>query len=386
MHGIVRGLTVAVVAAVTLALPAAVTESGAATGRYIVVLRGTAGSAAEVASEHGRRYGAQVSDVWESALKGYAATITSERVAAVRADPRVALVERDAPVQATQGGGTPSAQVLPWGINRIDADISSTLAGNGSGGVANVHVYVIDTGIAAHPDLNLVQFVNFAGGKATDCNGHGTHVAGTIAARDDTASVVGVVPGAPLHAVKVLNCAGSGTTAGVISGVNWVAANAQLPAVANLSLGGAASQALDDAVTALAAKGVTVAVAAGNDAVDACTQSPARAGAGTANGVITVAATDATDTEASFSNVGPCVDVWAPGVSVLSTWLRGATATLSGTSMASPHSAGTAALFLSSHTTATPSAVESALLADAASPTTLSKDGRAIKIVYAGRY
>jgi aqualysin 1 len=358
--------------AALLALLVSVSIAGAAPapGRYIVVLKPGTDSGA-VASDHARRYGASPYHVYGTALKGYAATIPNDRVAAVRGDDRVAYVEPDGSVSAT-------AQVLPWGIDRIDADASPTaLAGNGSGAVTNVNAYVIDTGIdASHPDLNVVRSVNYAGGRNTDCNGHGTHVAGTIAARDNGIDVVGVVPGAPLTAVKVLGCSGSGSTSGVIAGIDWVTANAVKPAVANMSLGGGASQALDDAVRNSAASRVVYSIAAGNDGVDACTQSPARAGA--SDGIVTTAATDSSNSEASWSNYGSCVDLWAPGVSILSTRKGGGTTTMSGTSMASPHVGGSAALYLSGHTDATPASVESALEAAARVQSTKSKDGRSI--------
>jgi subtilisin family serine protease len=281
------------------------------------------------------------------------------------------------------------AQTVPWGVGRIDADISSARAGNGSGVVTGVNVFIIDTGIATHPDLNRVRHVNFTGdGRNTDCNGHGTHVAGTVAARDNTSDVVGVAPGAPLTGVKVLGCNGSGTTSGVIKGVDWVTANASKPAVANVSLGGGFSQALNDAVLRSVRSGVFYAVAAGNSGAQACDGSPASAGAGTNNGIMTTAATDRTNNEASFSNFGRCVDIWAPGVSILSTRRGGGTTTFSGTSMASPHVAGTAALYLSkrANATATPAAVEAALSVDARETDTSSKDGRDINLIYAGDF
>jgi subtilisin family serine protease len=279
------------------------------------------------------------------------------------------------------------AQTLPWGIDKIDADVSSTRAGDGSGAVANVNVYVIDTGVdTTHPDLNVVGHVAFAGGPNRDCHGHGTHVAGTIAARDDANDVVGVAPGAPITGVKVLGCNGSGSNSGVIAGIDWVTANAIKPAVANMSLGGAASQAIDDAVRRSAASGVFYALAAGNEATNACTRSPARAGAGTTNGIMTVAATDSADREASFSNYGTCVDVWAPGVSVLSTRKGGGTTTMSGTSMASPHGAGGGALYLSTHSGSSPSAVEGALTSAAQATGTTSRDGRSIVREYVGGF
>ncbi len=292
----------------------------------------------------------------------------------------VAYVEPD-------GTMTISAQTLPWGIDRINADSSSTLAGNGSGAINNVNAYIIDTGIdRSHADLNVVDHVNFAGGPNKDCNGHGTHVAGTVAARDDTADVVGVAPGAPLTGVKVLGCGGSGTTSGVIKGIDWVTGHAVKPAIANMSLGGGASKSLDDAVIKSAGSGVFYSIAAGNSGADACNSSPARAGAGTNNGVMTTAATDSNNEEASWSNYGRCVDIWAPGVNILSTRKGGGTTTMSGTSMAAPHVGGTGALYLSSHTGASPATVENAIKFGAADTFTTSKDGQSIQLDDAGGY
>ena len=205
-------------------------------------------------------------------------------------------------------------------------------------------VYVIDTGASNHPDLNVLTRINFAGGTDNDCNGHGTHVAGTAAARDNSIDVVGVAPGARVVAVKVLDCNGSGQTSSVIKGVDWVTANAVVPnSVANMSLGGSANTQMDNAVRNSATRGIFYALAAGNNGANACSYSPSRLGGSTAN-VVVVAATDEAGREASFSNTGTCVDIWAPGVGVRSTNFRGGTSTLSGTSMASPHVAGAAAL------------------------------------------
>ena len=328
--------------------------------------------------------------VYSAALRGFAAHLTAAQIQALEQHPLVAYVEPD-------GIMTANAQVLPWGIDRVDADISSTLAGNGSGSVDNVNVYIIDTGIdQTHPDLNVINHVNFTpapllglfggGGGNKDCNGHGTHVAGTVAARDNATDVVGAAPGTKLTGVKVLDCSGSGSTSQVIKGVDWVTANAQRPAVANMSLGGSASSALDDAVRQSAASGVVYALAAGNSGADACTTSPARAGAGTNNGIITTAATDENNQEASFSNFGSCVDVWAPGVNILSTKLGGGTTTMSGTSMASPHTAGVTALLLSTSVGLTPSLAESQLKSNAVGTGTNSKDGRAIQLINASAY
>ena len=232
----------------------------------------------------------------------------------------------------------------------------------------------------------MVKHVNFAGGPNRDCHGHGTHVAGTIAAKDNAMDVVGVAPGAPITGVKVLGCGGTGSDTGVIAGIDWVTANATKPAVANLSLGGGASQALDDAVRRSAASGVFYSVAAGNDGQDACNSSPARAGAGVNNGILTVAATDATDHEASWSSYGSCVDIWAPGVAVLSTKLNGGTSTKSGTSMAAPHGAGGGALYLSRNASTVPVAVEAALTGTAQATGTTSKDSSGITRLYVGGF
>jgi subtilisin family serine protease len=345
-----------------------------------------------------KRHGFGLEHVYSRAIEGFSAKLNAKQLKALRADARVAYIEQDrpmavlgVPVQAQgkpAGGATPAAQVLPWGINRVKANTSSTLAGNGSGAVTGVRAYIIDTGIdTGHTDLYVVQHVNFAGGVNKDCHGHGTHVAGTVGAKDNSQDVVGVAPGVALVGVKVLGCGGSGTTSGVIAGVDWVTANATAPinqgqpAVANMSLGGGASQALDTAVLNSAAAGVFYAVAAGNDGADACLGSPARAGAGIDNGVMTTAATDSTDKEASFSNYGSCVDGWAPGVGVLSTKKGGGTTTFSGTSMATPHMAGGAALYLSNHPAASTTQLEAVLGQEAILPGTLSKDARPIELL-----
>ena len=346
---------------------------GAIPGRYVVVFdEGEVKDPTAVAREHAQRHGAEVLYTYQYAIEGYAARLSEGRLDEVRADGRVAYVEPDQTVYA-------EAQTLPWGIDKIDADLSSTKAGNGSGALSGVNAYVIDTGIYRHTDLNRVKHVNFVGdGRNTDCHGHGTHVAGTVAAKDNTTDVVGVAPGAPLTGVKVLGCKGSGATSGVIKGVDWVTANATKPAIANMSLGGGLSQALDDAVRRSAAGGVFYSIAAGNNGADACLNSPARAGAGTDNGIATVAATTSSDGETSWSNYGPCVDVWAPGAGILSTKKGGGTTTMSGTSMAAPHVGGGAALYLSKNTAASPTTVEGALTSGATITANASKDGATI--------
>ncbi len=317
------------------------------------------------------RYGIKAQHAYSQVIKGFAARLTDAQVALLKADPSVQAIEEDKPMQAV-------GQTIPWGINTTRATLSSTLAGNGSGAVSGVNVYVIDTGIATHPDLNLVRHMNFVGdGKNTDCNGHGTHVAGTIGARDDAAAVVGMAPGVALTGVKVLDCTGAGSTSTVIKGVDWVTANAVKPAVANMSLGGGTSTMLDNAIVKSVNAGVVYAIAAGNSATDAFTTSPARIGK-TVAGAITVAATDSANAEASFSNSGSCVDTWAPGVTILSTYLGGGLAVGSGTSMASPHAAGAAALYLGRYGKQSPSQVEAAIKTGVAVPGTVSKDGRPI--------
>jgi subtilisin family serine protease len=370
-------LLAAVLTALASVLVMSAQASAPGADRYIVVLKNAVDTTA-VANLHAARYGASVEHVWSSALHGYSAVIPNDRVGALRADENVAYVELD-------GIATATAQTLPWGVDKIDADTSSTKAGNGSGAVTNVDAYVIDTGIdTSHPDLNVVEFRQYANGPPRDCNGHGTHVAGTIGARDDSGGVVGVAPGIRLHAIKVLNCAGSGSWSDVISGINYVAGTSTRPAVANMSLGGPQNTAVDDAVKGAVARGVFFGVAAGNDGADACGHSPAAAG--TTSGVDTVAATDSSDTEASWSNYGDCVDIWAPGVSIYSTYKSGSYATLSGTSMATPHVVGGAALYLSSHPTASPGTVEGALRTAATTTTQRSKDGRTIIREYVGGF
>ena len=387
-------LLLASVAATTLlAVGSALTQTQPtgddATDGYIVVLNGNVVNPSQVANEIEQRQNVDVGFVYSAALEGFSATIPEGRLDEVRADPQVDYVEPDEMAYA-------DGQVLPWGIDRVDADLSSTKAGDGAGTVLNVNAYIIDTGIdASHTDLNVVNHLNFRGdGQNADCNGHGTHVAGTVAAKDNAQDVVGVAPGAPLTGVKVLGCGGGGPISGVIKGVDWVTKNAAKPAIANMSLGGPTSQALDDAVRNSAASGVLYSIAAGNDAEPACDYSPARAGLARedtngdglinhedSNGIITTAATDKSDNETSWSNYGKCVDIWAPGSGVLSTRLGGGTTTMSGTSMAAPHVGGGGALYLSANTNSAPIDVEQVLKASAQTPGTLSKAPSGIRYV-----
>ena len=322
---------------------------------YIVVLEESVVNPLGVARAIDQRQpGLEAGFIYTNALEGFSATIPDGSVAEVRASPNVAYVERARVV-------TIARQRLPWGIDRVDADISSTRAGNGRGRVSNVNAYVIDTGIYAHRDLNVVNHVNFTGdGRNYDCYGHGTHVAGTVAAKDDARAVVGAAPGAPLTGVKVLGCDGAGLTSRTLEGIDWVTANAVGPAVANMSLSGPTRRTLDDAVRNSAASGIHYSIAAGNKGADACNYSPASAGAGTNNGITTVAATTKADAASASSNYGSCVDIWAPGENIISTKLGGGITTMSGTSTAAAHVGG-AALYLSWNTTASPATVEGAL-------------------------
>ena len=331
-----------------------------------------------------RRHRIKADTAFGQVFKGMSVRLTPAQLEALRRDPSVDAIEEEqifsVNARPKSGGSTTSTQSTPWGISKTRATESYTLAGNGSGAVTGVRTYVIDTGVdMKNADLNRPLHVNFiADRKNTDCNGHGTHVAGTMAAYDNTAAVVGMAPGAPVYGVKVLDCNGSGTTTSVIKGVDWVAANAILPAVANMSLGGGASQMLDDAVRAAANRGIVFAIAAGNSSANACTASPARIGGVGTPGVLVTAATDVNDQEASFSNYGSCVDIWAPGVAVPSLKLGGGVVSLSGTSMASPHVAGAAALYWARNPSATHGTVTNNLRQMAQPTGTSSKDGRAI--------
>jgi len=371
------GSTVTLLLAGVVWLPVA--GAAAPTSGYIVVLKGSVGSPAGVAAEQAQARSLRVGHVYRHALKGYSAVMTAADAQGLRADPRVASVTQDRPVHLDQ-------QVLPTGIDRVDGELSSTVSGDGAGSV-NVDVAVIDTGIdLTHPDLNVAGGVNCAPGRGfNDGNGHGSHVAGIIAARDNDLGVVGVAPGARLWAVRVLNAGGLGSFADVICGVDWVTANSGTIEVANMSLGGSGSEppgsgcvtgdAFHDAICASVAAGVTYTVAAGNEADDAANHVPAAY-----DEVITVSALadfdgrpgglgsptcreDQDDTLADFSNFGPDVDLIAPGVCILSTYKRGGYATFSGTSMASPHAGGAAALYKSTHPAASPAAVKRALQA-----------------------
>jgi subtilisin family serine protease len=334
--------------------------AGAIPGQYIVVLRGTVADVSGVARELLTRHGGSLRFTYGSAIKGFSANIGADAALAIAADSRVAFVEQNQLMRVIteQTGAT-------WGLDRVDQrdlPLSTTYVYNATG--AGVDAYIIDTGIRT-------THVDFGGravhgrdeidndNDATDCNGHGTHVAGTVGG-----TTWGLAKAVRLVAVRVLDCGGSGSTEGVIAGIDWVTADHQAgkPAVANMSLGGGFSQALNDAVTNSVNDGVVYAIAAGNGYANACDGSPASTAA-----ALTVGATGSNDVEASFSDRGPCLDIWAPGVGITSAWSTAdnATNTISGTSMAAPHVAGAAALYLESASSATADQVDEALSSNA---------------------
>ena len=347
---------------------------------YIVVLRDDEADPDSKAKALVKANGGSLKHVYKKALKGFAVSdLSDEGVAALRASAGVAYVEAD---QIMTADGT-QANPPSWGLDRIDQrtlPLNQSLTTQNDG--AGVTAYIIDTGLnASSTDFTgrIQAGQDFVDNDAdpNDCHGHGTHVAGTV-----VGTKYGIAKAAKVVAIRVLNCQGSGSNSGVIAGVDWVALNASKPAVANMSLGGGFSSALNDAVARAVAAGVTFAVAAGNSNANACNSSPS-----SEPSALTVGATTISDAKASYSNYGSCVDIQAPGSSITSDWIGSATATntISGTSMASPHVAGAAALVLAGNTNLTPAQVATQLISNATSGVVTGlPSGTVNKLLYVG--
>jgi subtilisin family serine protease len=332
---------------------------------YIVVMdidaagpKGNLAATAARATELTATFGGAITHVYAHAINGFSARMSDDRAVAMSDDPRVKFVEEDSIMTASVTQSNP-----PWGLDRVgqrDLPLNQTYSYTATG--AGVNAYIIDTGIRiTHTQFGGRASVGFDavgdGQNGNDCNGHGTHVSGTVGG-----STFGIAKSVRLFAVRVLSCSGSGSNAGVIAGVDWVTANHISPAVANMSLGGGVSAALDTAVRNSIASGVTYAIAAGNSNVNAANSSPARVAE-----AITVGATTMTDARSSFSNFGSVVDIFAPGSAILSAWRTSDTATntISGTSMATPHVAGVAARFLQNNPGASAATVRNEIVAQA---------------------
>ncbi|MGX9616012.1 S8 family peptidase [Acinetobacter nosocomialis] len=348
--------------------------------QYIVILNKDIGPAKDFAQNIAKQHGGRILQSYDSALKGFAIylpdTAGTAFIEAMKKNPQVLSVENDTVVNIDA-----TTQTNPdWGLDRIDQKalpLNSTYSYSQTGTGATA--YIVDTGIlSTHQEFSgrvLNGYTAISDGNGTtDCNGHGTHVAGTVGG-----TTYGVAKNVKLVPVRILGCDGSGASSNVIAGLDWILKNGSKPAVVNMSLGGAASSSLDSAVENLYNNGYVMVVAAGNSNTDACTSSPAR----TSN-AITVAATDNTDTRASYSNYGSCVDIFAPGSQINSSWIGSNTATkvLNGTSMATPHVAGVVAELLQSTPTATPQTITSNLLNQATSDVVKNPSGSPNRLLY----
>jgi subtilisin family serine protease len=339
--------------------PAASRQAGRASevipNRYVVVFKRDVSDAPGLSRQLVAAHGGTMHHSYQHAIKGFAATLPEGAVAALRRNPNVAYVEQDKPVHLVQT----TQPYATWGIDRVDQrdlPLSGTYTYSSTG--SGVRAYIIDTGIeTSHWEFGGRASVgaDYVGGNGQDCNGHGTHVAGTVGGTN-----YGVAKGVSLVSVRVFGCSGGSQWSTIIAAMDWVRYYHVKPAVVNMSLGGGAMQSVDDALQNLVNAGVTVVVAAGNWNDNACYYSPARASA-----ALTVGASNSSDYQAWFSNWGGCVDLYAPGEQVTSAWLYGGTNTIDGTSMATPHVAGAAALYLQANPTASPAAVGSAIVGNA---------------------
>lgn len=348
--------------------------------QYIVILNKDAGPSIDFAQNIAKQHGAKVLQSYDTVLKGFAIylpdTAATAFVEAMKKNPKVLSVENDIVMKIDA-----TTQSNPdWGLDRIDQkalplNSAYSYLQTGSGTTA----YIVDTGIlSSHQQFSgrvLSGYTAISDGNGTtDCNGHGTHVAGTVGG-----STYGVAKNVNLVPIRILGCDGSGASSNVIAGLDWILKNGKKPAVVNMSLGGDASTSLDSAVENLFDNGYVMVVAAGNSNTDACSASPARV-----SKALTVAATDNTDTRASYSNYGSCVDIFAPGSQINSSWIGSNTATkvLNGTSMATPHVAGVVAEMLQSTPTATPQTISTNLLNQASSNVVKNPSGSPNRLLY----
>ncbi|OTU47308.1 serine protease [Acinetobacter pittii] len=348
--------------------------------QYIVILNKDVGSSNEFAQGIAKQHGGKVLQTYDAVLKGFAIYLPDVAgtafVEAMKKNPKVVSIENDTIMKVDA-----TTQSNPdWGLDRIDQrnlplDSAYSYLQTGSGTTA----YIVDTGIlSTHQQFSglvLSGYTAISDGNGTsDCHGHGTHVAGTVGG-----STYGVAKNVSLVPIRILGCDGSGASSNVIAGLDWILKNGKKPAVVNMSLGGEANTSLDSAVENLFNNGYVMVVAAGNSNTDACSSSPARV-----SKAITVAATDSTDTRASYSNYGSCVDIFAPGSQINSSWIGSNTATkvLNGTSMATPHVAGVVAEMLQSTPTATPQTISTNLLNQASSNIVKNPSGSPNRLLY----